>query len=72
MRKTKEKGITLIALIITIIVMIILAGVAINGLIGENGIFKATVTSAEKYEMERAREKLDLTLGSARIRKSKK
>ena len=34
-----NKGITLIALIITVIVMLILAGVAINLTIGENGIF---------------------------------
>ncbi len=36
--KTKQKGVTLIALVITIIVLIILAGVAINALVGENGI----------------------------------
>ncbi len=37
--KTKEnKGITLIALVITIIVLLILAGVTIATLIGENGI----------------------------------
>ena len=36
--KWKEKGITLIALVITIIVLIILAGVAINALVSENGI----------------------------------
>lgn len=33
-----KKGITLLALIITIIVLVILAGVAINTLYGENGI----------------------------------
>ena len=33
-----NKGITLLALIITIIVLVILAGVAINTLYGENGI----------------------------------
>ena len=37
-KKWKEKGVTLIALVITIIVLIILAGVAINALVGENGI----------------------------------
>ena len=38
--KTKNKGITLIALVITIIVLLILAGVTINLTLGENGIFK--------------------------------
>ena len=34
----KQKGITLVALVITIIILIILAGISINTLIGENGI----------------------------------
>ena len=38
MEKTRQKGVTLIALVITIIVLIILAGVSINTLVGENGI----------------------------------
>ena len=37
--KTKEmKGITLIALVVTIVVLLILAGVSINLLLGDNGI----------------------------------
>lgn len=36
----KQKGITLIALVITIIVLLILAGVSINLVIGDNGILK--------------------------------
>ena len=38
MKKTNEKGITLIALIVTIIVLLILASVSIAMLTGENGI----------------------------------
>ena len=34
----KERGITLITLVITIIILIILAGVSINLVLGENGI----------------------------------
>ena len=37
-RKISQAGITLIALVITIIVMLILAGVSLNATIGENGI----------------------------------
>ena len=33
-----KKGITLIALVITIVILIILASIAINGIIGENGL----------------------------------
>ena len=37
-----KKGITLIALVITIIILIILAGIVINVTIGKNGIFTKT------------------------------
>lgn len=49
-RKTKNhsKGITLIALVITIIVLLILAGVTIATLTGENGI----LTRASEAEVE--------------------
>lgn len=45
-----NKAITLIALIITVIVMLILAGVAINLTIGENGIFKKSEEGAKIYQ----------------------
>ncbi len=38
MKKTEEKGITLIALVVTIIVLLILAGISIMMLTGQNGI----------------------------------
>lgn len=38
MEKTKEKGITLIALVITIVVLLILAGVSVSNILGDNGI----------------------------------
>ncbi len=45
----KNKGITLIALVITIIVLLILAGVSIATLLGENGIL-AQATKAERAQ----------------------
>ena len=53
MRKTrlrKNNGITLIALVITIIVLLILAGVAISMLSGENGILNKAKEAKEKTE----------------------
>lgn len=43
-----RKGITLIALVITIIVLLILAGVTIATLTGENGILKQAGKAKEK------------------------
>lgn len=53
LKMKNNKGITLIALVITIIVLLILAGVSISTLIGNNGILtqaqnsKKTTTEAE-------------------------
>ena len=45
----KEKGITLIALVVTIIVLLILAGVAISLTIGNNGIFERAEKAANTW-----------------------
>ena len=43
----KEKGITLVALVVTIVVLLILAGVSISMVLGNNGLVtKATETQA--------------------------
>ena len=49
MNKTKEEGITLIGLSITVIVLLILTGVVLNLTIGENGIFKIAKQVGEDY-----------------------
>lgn len=51
-RRATEKGITLIALVITIIVLLILAGVSIATLVGENGIL--TKANTAKIEQSHA------------------
>ena len=45
----RERGITLIALVITIIVLIILAGVSINLVLGDNGIITKAKQGKENY-----------------------
>ena len=69
MRKTKEtkknKGITLMALVITIIVLLILAGVSIATLTGNNGILKQVNQAKENTNSEAAKEKVQVeALGS--------
>lgn len=48
--KNSEKGITLIVLVITIIILLILAGIAINLSIGENGLFRKAQEGVELYK----------------------
>ena len=57
-----EKGITLIALVITIIVLLILAGVTIALLTGDNGILKNANTSKEETKIGEEKEKVRLAL----------
>ena len=53
-----QKGITLIALVITIVVLLILAGVSINALFSDNGIIERAkdaqnkINEAEKMDLE--------------------
>lgn len=51
-----EKGITLVALVVTIVVLIILAGVTINILIGDDGIITRAKTGVDVYGKASANE----------------
>ncbi len=57
----KKEGITLIALVITIIVLLILAGVAIAMLSGENGILKKAAEAKNKTDDAKTEEETKLT-----------
>ena len=45
-----SKGITLITLVITVVVMLMLAGVAISAIVGEEGLFSKTRQATDIYE----------------------
>ena len=54
----KERGITLIALVITIIVLLILAGITINTLVGDSGIITKAQEASFRTEMEAIEEQV--------------
>ena len=58
--KNHTKGITLIALVITIIVLLILAGVSIAMLTGDNGILTQAKLAKERTEEAKRKEEQDL------------
>ena len=58
--RKKEKGITLIALAVTIIVMLILAGVTISTLISENGIITQGQKAKLANKIAQIREEIEL------------
>ena len=56
------KGITLVALVVTIVVLLILAGVSINSVLGENGIIIKAKEAAEKTAAAQEREMIERNL----------
>ena len=58
--KKQEKGITLIALVVTIIVLLILAGVAISLTIGNNGLFTRAENAANTWRKAEANEQTEM------------
>lgn len=63
--KKSASGITLIALIITIIVLIVLAGVTISFIVGDNGILNQAEDATEDTQEATAKEELELAILAA-------
>ena len=61
-QKETQKGITLIALVITIIVLLILAGVSIAMLTGQKGILTQANNAKNETELASAKEKVELAV----------
>ena len=66
MKKLNQRGITLIALVITIIVLLILAGVSIAMLTGQNGILAQAQKAKTTTDNKSAEEKVKLAVMAAR------
>ena len=66
-KSKKEQGVTLIALTITIIVLLILAGVTIATLTGENGILTQASIAKEQTSLKSAEEEIKLAILSSNI-----
>lgn len=69
MKVTKNKlkiqgngGITLLALVITLIILLVLAGVSVSMLVGENGIFESAVKSKNLTEQGAEKEQIALAI----------
>lgn len=71
-RIDSKNGITLIALIITIIVLLILAGVTINTIFGENGIIQKTNNAKLEQEKSEIKEIVSLSVTNITIENKQK
>ncbi len=58
----QKKGITLIALVITIIVMLVLAGVSLSLALGENGVLTRAAEATQTFNKKRDMEAIELEL----------
>lgn len=67
-QKNKVKGITLIALVITIIILLIIAGVSIATLTGENGMLTKAQKAKEKEQKAQASEILKLKMTDCQMK----
>ena len=63
------KGITLISLVITIILLLILAGVTINGIFNNNGLFSKVINSKEETLKSQSLEELKLKVNEIQLEK---
>lgn len=73
-RKTLKStnGITLIALVITIIVLLILAGISIGMLAGDNSILQRAAEAKEKTDEAQEKESIELAIMSTQIKNKNK
>ena len=67
--KNSSKGITLIALVITIIVLLILAGVSIAMLTGENGVLTKATEAKDQTGIAQEKEEITMAYASAKANK---
>ena len=58
----KEKGITLVALVVTIVVLLLLAGISLNLVIGNEGILTRSKESKTKTQLAEVKEKAQLDI----------
>ena len=63
----KMKGITLVALVVTVVVLLILAGVSLNLVLGDNGIITKAKEAAARTEESSATENFSMYLIGLRL-----
>ena len=68
--KNKEKGVTLIALVLSVILILILAGISISMLTGQNGILNRTVEAVKKTNEQAEVEKIKMAVANYNIEKT--
>ena len=71
-KNLKERGITLISLVVTIVILLILTGVTLNIALSNNGLFSKAKSAVEKYEDSSETEALGLSIMTYKISRDEK
>ncbi len=69
LNKKGEEGITLIALVVTLVVLLILAAITINFLVGDNGIFKTANDAKIQHRIGEILDELNVAESSVSLQK---
>ena len=69
-KNLQQEGITLIALVVTIVILLILAGVTIATVTGNNGLFSKAKQATVEYEKEALKEEMRLAILDKELEKS--
>lgn len=65
----KNEGITLVALVVTIVVLLILSGVSISLVLGQNGLITYAKKASRETRDSAVKEKIDMALTSYELEK---
>ena len=68
----QTKGITLIALVITIIILLILAGISIAMLTGQNGLLTKALKAKEEHLISQYKEEINLIIAEEVVERNKR
>lgn len=68
MKNKHNSGITLIALVITIVILLVLSAIALNTLMGEAGLIAKGRTAREETNKAQAKESIEIILSELRIK----
>ena len=69
MKQIRKRGITIVTLVITVIILTVLTGAVMLTMIGDNGIFGETQTTIDKYNKQATLEQIQLKIQKKRLAK---
>ena len=68
--RKREKGVTMLSLVVTIVVLLILSGITIKFALNDNGIIKQSSLASEKYKNSQIQEQIALNKAANEMRKT--